>query len=101
MRDLLRDFADGGGTVLLSSHLLREIEIIVVNDASTDSSPGILQEYKSRYPQLRVLTCANNKGLASVRNIGLRAATGRYIAFLDGDDWAHIRMGEVMVRRAI
>jgi FkbM family methyltransferase len=79
---------------------LKEIEIIVVNDASTDNSLGIIQEYKSRYPQLRVVNCAHNKGLASVRNIGLRAATGRYIAFLDGDDWADIRMGEVMVRRA-
>src|SRR6185369_3833134 len=78
----------------------REIEIIVVNDASTDNTPGILQEYKSRYPQIRVVNCANNKGLASVRNIGLRAAKGRYIGFLDGDDWAHIRMAEVMVRRA-
>jgi len=80
---------------------LKDIEIIAVDDASTDNSRGVLQEYQSRYPQLRVLTCATNKGLASVRNIGLRAARGRYIGFLDGDDWADIRMGEVMVRRAI
>ena len=80
---------------------LKDIEIIAVNDASTDNSLGVLQEYQARYPQLRVLTCAYNKGLASVRNIGLRAARGRYIAFLDGDDWADIRMGEVMVRDAI
>ena len=80
---------------------LKDIEIIAVNDASTDNSLGVLREYQARYPQLRVLTCAYNKGLASVRNIGLRAARGRYIAFLDGDDWADIRMGEVMVRNAI
>jgi FkbM family methyltransferase len=79
---------------------LKNIEIIAVNDASADGSLGILEEYKSRYPQLRVVTCAQNKGLASVRNIGLRAARGRYVAFLDGDDWADVRMGEVMVRRA-
>jgi FkbM family methyltransferase len=80
---------------------LKDIEIIAVNDASADNSLGILQEYRARYPQLRVLTCDYNKGLASVRNIGLRAARGRYVGFLDGDDWADIRMGEVMVRRAI
>jgi FkbM family methyltransferase len=79
---------------------LQDIEIIAVNDASTDSSLDILQEYQARYPRLRVLTCAYNKGLATVRNIGLRAARGRYVGFLDGDDWADIRMGEVMVRRA-
>ena len=80
---------------------LKDVEIIAVNDASTDHSLGLLREYQARYPQIRVLTCANHKGLASVRNIGLRAARGRYIGFLDGDDWADIRMGEVMVRRAI
>jgi len=80
---------------------LKDIEIIAVNDASTDHSLGLLREYQARYPQVRVLTCANHKGLASVRNIGLRAARGRYIGFLDGDDWADIRMADVMVRNAI
>jgi FkbM family methyltransferase len=80
---------------------LKNIEIIAVNDASIDNSAGVLQEYRARYPQLRVLSCAHNKGLASVRNIGLRAARGRYVGFLDGDDWADIRMGEVMIGRAI
>src|SRR5262249_50528429 len=80
---------------------LKDIEIIAVNDASTDHSLGVLREYQARYPQLRVVTCAHHKGLASVRNIGLRAARGRYVGFLDGDDWADIRMGEVMVGDAI
>jgi FkbM family methyltransferase len=79
---------------------LRDIEIIVVNDASQDRSAGIIRGYAAKYPQIRVIHCARNKGLASVRNIGMRAAKGRYIAFLDGDDWADIRMCEVMYRRA-
>jgi len=86
---------------LVHQTLKQDIEIIAINDASTDHSRSILQEYRAKYPQLRVLTCSYNKGLASVRNIGLRAARGRYIGFLDGDDWADIKMAEVMVARAI
>src|SRR5262249_61329560 len=67
---------------------LKDVEIIAVNDASTDHSLGLLREYQARYPQIRVLTCANHKGLASFRNIGLRAARGRYIAFLYGSAWS-------------
>ena len=49
---------------------------------------------------LRVVNCEYNKGLASVRNIGLRVAKGRYIGFVDGDDWVDIRMCEVLYQRA-
>jgi polysaccharide biosynthesis protein PslF len=79
---------------------LKDIEIIVVNDASTDKSFEIIQKYKSTFPNVRVVNCEYNKGLASVRNIGMRVAKGQYIGFLDGDDWADIRMCEVMFRCA-
>jgi glycosyltransferase EpsH len=78
---------------------LKDIEIIAVDDASTDNSPQILDEYSSRYSQIRVITCPVNVGLASVRNIGMRAARGEYIAFADGDDWVDTRMCEVMHRK--
>jgi FkbM family methyltransferase len=84
----------------LVNQTLKNIEIIVVNDASTDNSLEIIHHYKSRCPNLRVVNCEYNKGLASVRNIGLRVAKGQYIGFLDGDDWADIRMCEVMYQRA-
>lgn len=84
----------------LVNQTLTNIEIIVVNDASTDNSAEIINWYKSSYPNLRVINCEINKGLASVRNIGLRAAKGRYIAFADGDDWVDIRMCEVLYLRA-
>ena len=84
----------------LVNQTLTHIEIIVVNDASTDNSLAIMKEYQSRYPTLRVIDCQKNLGLASVRNIGLRAAKGRYVAFADADDWVDIRMCEVLYQRA-
>jgi glycosyltransferase EpsH len=84
----------------LVNQTLRNIEIIVVNDASSDQSAEIINDYKLSYPSLKVIICASNKGLASVRNIGLRAATGQYIAFADGDDWVDVRMCEVLYRHA-
>jgi glycosyltransferase involved in cell wall biosynthesis len=85
----------------LLGQTLKNIEIIVVNDASTDNSLEIIRDYQSRYPHLiRVIDCESNKGLASVRNIGLRIARGEYVGFTDGDDWADIRMCEVLFQRA-
>ena len=83
----------------LVNQTLMNIEIIVVNDASTDDSFAILNDYQMRYSNLRVVNCKCNKGLASVRNTGLRLARGKYIGFIDGNDWGDIRMCEVMYRR--
>ncbi|MBA2485221.1 MAG: FkbM family methyltransferase, partial [Nitrospira sp.] len=79
---------------------LANIEVLVINDASTDNSGKIAHEYAARYPCVRVFDCKANKGLASVRNIGLQNARGRYVAFTDGDDWADVRMCEVLYQRA-
>jgi FkbM family methyltransferase len=84
----------------LVNQTLTNIEILVINDASTDNSAQIISSYKSSYPNLRVINCDFNKGLASVRNIGLRAAKGHYVAFADGDDWVDVRMCEVLYQRA-
>jgi glycosyltransferase involved in cell wall biosynthesis len=84
----------------LVNQTLTNIEIIVVNDASTDNSLAVMKEYQARYPTLRVIDSKKNLGQGSARNIGLRSAKGQYIAFTDADDWADIRMCEVMYRRA-
>lgn len=84
----------------LVNQTLKNIEIIVINDASTDNSAQVINGYKSSCPNLRVINCECNKGLASVRNIGLREAKGLYVAFADGDDWVDIRMCEVLYQRA-
>jgi FkbM family methyltransferase len=84
----------------LVNQTLQNIEIVVVNDASTDNSPDIIKDYAARYPQIRSVNCDNNKGLATVRNVGLMHARGQYIAFTDGDDWVDARMCEVLYHRA-
>jgi FkbM family methyltransferase len=84
----------------LVNQTLPNIEILLVNDASSDRCAEIIESYRVAHPQIKVITCESNKGLATVRNIGLRAATGRYVSFADGDDWVDIRMCEVLYRRA-
>lgn len=62
-----------------------DYELIVVNDASTDSTPQILEEYE-RVGSLRVVTHRSNRGLPGARNSGIRSARGSYVTFLDSDD---------------
>lgn len=61
-------------------------EIIVVDDGSTDDCPAILAEYAQRLPQMRVIR-QENGGLSAARNTGMRHANGRYLAFVDSDDF--------------
>lgn len=63
-----------------------DYEIICVNDGSTDNSLSILEEYKSKYSQLRFYN-QENKGVSAARNLGLKVANGDYIMFCDSDDW--------------
>lgn len=62
------------------------VEIICVDDGSQDGSGEVLDQYAARDPRIRVLHQAN-QGLSRARNAGLKAATGRYVVFLDSDDY--------------
>lgn len=62
------------------------LEIILVNDGSTDSSPFICDQYKNRDSRVKVIH-KKNEGLSSARNAGIEASNGDYICFLDSDDW--------------
>lgn len=62
------------------------IEVIVVNDGSTDNSLDIINSFQNQYPKLKVVSQIN-RGLSAARNAGMRIATGKYLWFVDGDDY--------------
>lgn len=61
-------------------------EVIAVNDGSTDNSRTILVQYQNQYPCLKIIT-RENGGLSAARNSGLQISKGKYILFLDSDDY--------------
>lgn len=62
------------------------LEIILVNDGSTDESPNICDQYAIRYKNIKVIH-KKNGGLSDARNIGIDLASGKYIMFIDSDDF--------------
>jgi len=68
------------------SQTFRDLEIILVDDGSTDASPQICDEYAAKDSRIKVLH-KKNEGSASARNAGIDTATGRFIGFVDGDDF--------------
>ena len=71
----------------LLNQSLKDIEIIVIDDGSTDDTSIILSHYKKNYDNLRIITQPYNMGTGIARNIGLSETLSPLIAFLDVDDW--------------
>lgn len=61
-------------------------ELIIVDDASSDTTPDIIRELAAREPRIQPIFESTNKGAGETRNLGIEAARGRYLAFLDSDD---------------
>ncbi len=59
-----------------------DVEVVVVDDASTDNTPQVV----ARYPEVRLIRFAVNRGQAAARNAGINSSSGTYVAFLDDDD---------------
>lgn len=77
----------------------KQIEIILVDDGSTDNSPVICDEYCDRYENIKVIHKKNDR-VAAARNDGIKLATGKYIALVDSDDWIEPNMLEEMYNKA-
>lgn len=64
----------------------KNLEVIIVDDGSTDSSANIIKEYKKKDDRIVVIS-QKNQGLSAARNVGIKKANGDYIMFVDSDDW--------------
>lgn len=73
----------------------KNIDVILVDDGSTDTSPIICDNYSAKYPNINVIH-QKNAGVSAARNKGIDSANGKYIYFVDPDDWCELDAIEVM-----
>ncbi len=80
---------------------LKSLEIVLVNNGSTDNSEEIMRQYASNHPERKfVIVIQEDRGLSQGRQSGVNNASGRYIAFLDADDYVTPDCYEKMLRAA-
>ena len=80
---------------------LSDIEIICINDCSTDNSLGVLEEYSVNDKRLKIIDFKENKGVSVARNKGIDEAKGEYIGFIDSDDYIDLDFYEKLYNKAI
>ncbi len=80
----------------LVSQTYKNIEIICVNDGSSDNSLEILETYAQKDPRVKVFS-QENQGLSGTRNVAFKLASGNYIMYVDSDDWVDTDMCEKML----
>ena len=83
----------------LIEQTIEDIEIICINDGSTDNSSKILEKYQQKDKRITILT-QQNQGQSIARNNGINLARGEFIGFLDSDDWAEKTMLEELYQNA-
>jgi len=74
----------------------RYLEVICINDGSTDNSAEILQRYAQQDSRVVIIT-QENAGVSAARNAGLDSATGEFVAFIDSDDWIKLSCFERLI----
>lgn len=80
---------------------LGDIEIILVNDASTDNSMSIIRDCKEQYPdKVLVIDSEENRGAGGARNLGLEVCSGEYVGFVDSDDIIDVTMYKKLYAKA-
>jgi hypothetical protein len=86
----------------LRQQTLTSLEVVVVDDSSTDNSAQLADEYFAKHPDLagRVIRLTSNVGVSDARNAGIAEAAGRYVGFVDPDDLVDSRMYQVLAAAA-
>lgn len=77
----------------------RNLEIICIEDCSTDKSSIILDEFQKKDLRIKIIHNSKNLGLSTSRNIGIDASTGEYLFFVDSDDWIEPNMIETVITK--
>ena len=85
---------------IVNQTIFSELQIIVVNDGSTDNTLSIIKKYKEVYGDNIVVANIPNGGVSNARNVGIEIATGKYLTFVDADDWVDQGCYEKMYRKA-
>jgi glycosyltransferase involved in cell wall biosynthesis len=80
---------------------LVDIEIICINDCSTDNSLKILQDYAQKDTRIKIIDFKENKGVSIARNTGIDFSNGEYIGFVDSDDYIDLDFYEKLYNKAI
>lgn len=79
---------------------LRDLEIIIVDDGSTDESVAIAEELASDDARIQIFALETNQGVGAARNFGIQQATGKFLYFLDSDDRLHEEALEVLSKKS-
>ena len=77
----------------------KNLEIIIINDGSTDNSVSIIKKYQKIDQRIIFINNYKNEGLGVTRNIGIRISTGEYLYCVDSDDWLELNAIELLVKR--
>ena len=83
----------------ISEEIMEDVEVLIVNDGSKDSTPEIAEQFEQRYPQTFRLINKENGGHGSTINRGIEEAKGAYFKVVDGDDWVDTEDFTEMVKR--
>ena len=84
----------------LVNQTIKDIEVLVVNDGSTDDSEKIILEYQDKFPEIIKYLKKENGGLSDARNFAIPYTSGKYVGFVDSDDYVDNNMFETMYNLA-
>ena len=84
---------------IISQTIFKKLQVVVVNDGSTDNSLHILEDYTKQYTNIEVVSILNS-GVSHARNVGIEKAVGEYVTFVDSDDWVDCECYEKMYKKA-